>query len=136
MSAVRISLTKPAWLQRTPPQTDPKVRRKYERTIAYFTQMWRATPDWYRTSRYHMSAFYAVKKKARELRRAGKDVHVDHIVPLLSPIVCGLNVHWNLQILDAGPNNIKSNHMWPGHPCEALTLGLCDVEPHQMRLAI
>lgn len=39
--------------------------------------------------------------------------HVDHIVPLKSPIVCGLHVHYNLRPIPAVENLKKGNRLWP-----------------------
>lgn len=53
---------------------------------------------------------------SRVTKETGKPHHVDHIVPLISPLVCGLHVEHNLQILDAVANIRKSNKSWPDMP--------------------
>lgn len=80
----------------------------------YWSNIQRAVPKWYEADK--VSALY---KRADRL-----GVHVDHIVPLRSPIVCGLHCYDNLQLLPEKANLSKSNHMWPDHPCEPMTLDL------------
>lgn len=65
------------------------------------------TPSWLTVEhRLQISAIY-IEAAAR--RRAGEDVHVDHIVPLRGINVSGLHVPWNLAIIPASVNQRKSN---------------------------
>ena len=41
---------------------------------------------------------------------------VDHIVPLISPIVCGLHVIDNLRVIPRTQNRAKGNRQWPDMP--------------------
>ena len=71
----------------------------------------RATPAWRDASRIR-----EIYKEAESRRAAGEDVHVDHIVPLRSKLVCGLHVEANLAIIPARENVVKSNRAWPDMP--------------------
>jgi hypothetical protein len=68
-----------------------------------------ATPKW-----ADRSAIAAIYRQARELKRElGEEWHVDHIVPLQSPVVCGLHCEANLQLLPGAENMKKGNRYWP-----------------------
>ena len=67
----------------------------------------RALPAWADLDK--IAIVYAEAQKA-------PGMHVDHIVPLQSDLVCGLHVHHNLQILPATVNLSKGNYHWPDMP--------------------
>jgi hypothetical protein len=54
--------------------------------------------------------------KAIYASAAIRGLTVDHIVPLQSPLVCGLHCEANLQLLPAGENSRKGNRWWPDMP--------------------
>ena len=62
-----------------------------------------ATPSWVDHT--------ALRKIYEQAVRAGK--HVDHIIPLQHPDVCGLHVPWNLQLLTPTENMRKRNKFVP-----------------------
>lgn len=125
--SVPIKKSKPNWLSKQD-ENDPNISYSYRRSIRYFKQLYKAWPDW---CAEHPD-FKKIYDEARTRRKSGEDVHVDHIVPIMSNIVCGLHVPWNLRVIPAKSNMSKSNDMWPGHPYE--NLELFDYEPQQLRL--
>ncbi len=113
---------KPAWLLACEATKRAKI------SVQYWTKIYWATPPWLDdVQRKRMKQLYLSAD-------AAKGEHVDHIVPLRSPIVCGLHVPWNLQILNASQNYAKSNHIWPGHPYENKELFSTTPEPYQKEL--
>jgi hypothetical protein len=65
-----------------------------------------ATPDW-----VDRKAMRYVELHAQRLR-----CQVDHIVPIDHPLVCGLNVPWNLRIISRLENAQRSNRWWEYTP--------------------
>lgn len=71
-------------------------------------QKLKATPPWLtKEHREQIEAFYIESRRLSDL--TGIIHHVDHIVPLISKVVCGLHVPWNLQVIPAQENLKKSN---------------------------
>lgn len=67
-----------------------------------------ATPIWLtKEDRRKMREMYETAQLYTEV--LGEPFHVDHIVPISHPLVCGLHVPDNLQILPASENIEKSN---------------------------
>ena len=68
-----------------------------------------ATPGW--ANKNYIEDCYA--NAAVRKKRDGTEWHVDHIVPLKSPLVCGLHCEDNLQVIPGKDNAKKSNKYWP-----------------------
>lgn len=67
-----------------------------------------ATPSWLTGDHWkQIRQFYS--EAQRKSRQTGIEHHVDHVVPLKSPIVCGLHVPWNLQVITESENSRKRN---------------------------
>lgn len=80
---------------------DTSVRRRRHRE---------ATPAWItKDERLKMRELYVQARKLTEL--AGEPYVVDHIVPLISDVVCGLHVPWNLRVITRAENARKSNKL-------------------------
>lgn len=110
-------------------------RRYYEKNIEKMRERARA---WVRENPVHAAGRRALRRAAEkratpawadrvEIQRRydwaqllseefGQVFHVDHVVPLTSPIVCGLHWHGNLAVIPATENQRKSNRRWPDMP--------------------
>lgn len=71
-----------------------------------------STPSWANPDKIRW--FYERAKHIETV--SGKKMHVDHIVPLVSPLVCGLHCEHNLRVIPAEKNLRKSNRYWPNMP--------------------
>lgn len=126
----------PAWLTpgRDISHTSITNRKHYERSIRYYTQLHAATPKWLTDKQ--VQQMRATYKECDRRRARGEDVCVDHVVPVCSRLVCGLNVPWNLEVINAVANARKGNTWWPDHPHETLPLFPLTYEPHQLKLLV
>lgn len=128
----QITKTKPPWMEEGFNEERAKTDRNYLLRWNYFFVLFRAWPDWAN----YPDEFRAVYGECKRQRERGRDVEVDHIVPLRSKLVCGLHVPWNLQVITSAENLLKSNKWWPDCPFEQTELDIPWhlLRPHQMRL--
>jgi hypothetical protein len=103
----RVRQSKDKWL-RDNPEKRKQVNREYmKRNQEYYTQyatlyirrLNKAKPKW-----VNEEQLLAIYKEAKE-----RGLEVDHIIPLKHPLVCGLHVPNNLQLLTRTQNARKSN---------------------------
>lgn len=109
--------SKPNWLSKQS-EHDPNLSPSYRRSVRYFRKLYQAWPEWCAEH----NDFKEIYTEAKQRRKDGEDVQVDHIVPICSDIVSGLHVPWNLAIIHRKENMKKSNHTWPDMPYEQLML--------------
>jgi hypothetical protein len=64
-----------------------------------------------------LDAMEAVYAEAQRIQaETGVPQHVDHVVPILSKLVCGLHCEANLEVIPASVNTSKQNRYWPDMP--------------------
>lgn len=89
------------WAKRNPDKLRAKDARRRSQEL-------KAQPLW--LSGKHKQEIDNIYNLARDCELvSGEKYHVDHIVPLQGKTVCGLHVPWNLQVLPASVNIVKSN---------------------------
>lgn len=99
----------------------PPVRQKGKEGERHRAQTVRATPPW--TDFDEKCAVYEMYAIARRLTRETGELYVvDHIVPKMGKIVCGLHVSWNMQVIHWLANAKKGAWSWPDMPFEQLEL--------------
>ena len=65
-----------------------------------------------RSRKKQATPFWSDLDKIQEIyKNCPSDMTVDHIIPITSPLVCGLHVSWNLQYLTRSENSKKGNSL-------------------------
>lgn len=89
----------------------------------------RAIPKW--ADRQAIAAVYATARRLTDMFAGTKVAavfHVDHIVPLRSPFVCGLHVENNLRAIPSYVNEAKNNRDWPDSAMPATQCSIPDMQ--------
>ena len=71
-----------------------------------------ATPEW--ADEFIIVEAYELAQSRS--KATGVTHHVDHIVPLISRIVCGLHCEFNVRVIPETENVSKGNRHWPDMP--------------------
>jgi hypothetical protein len=96
----------------------PPVRQPGKEGQLHRAQTRRATPPW--ADREEIKKAYRYAKRLSAWM--GELYVVDHIVPKINPIVCGLHVGWNLRVIHWLENAQKGAFTWPDMPMEQAVL--------------
>lgn len=71
-----------------------------------------AIPNW--LTQEDLNTIKCLYTKAKELgAETGDRYEIDHIIPLVHPLVCGLHIPRNLQVISAKENRVKGNKFTP-----------------------
>ena len=83
--------------------------------LARRTRMKLACPKWLSEfDKFYINELYDLASKRSNLLNS--KFCVDHIVPIMSDLVCGLHCPDNLEIISSAENMKKSNRYWPDMP--------------------
>ncbi len=107
--------------------------KRRDTTSKYKAAKLRATPSW--ADQQKITQIYQLAVEIE--RRTGQRMHVDHIIPLQHPLVCGLHCEHNLQILP-GPENESKRNKWSPEAAyaEPRLPGLDQPKPTQEAMAL
>ena len=75
-----------------------------------YAQKVKATPRWLTDEQLRAIEQFYLMAAERSLQ-TGLAFQVDHVIPLLNDLVCGLHVPWNLQVLLKDENQRKGNRL-------------------------
>ena len=113
-----VSATIKAWKERYPGRHEQAIRNWVIRNPGKVNAKWmkreaskrQRTPSWLTDEDFWMME-QAYDIAAKRTQMLGIPFHVDHIVPLQGKTVSGLHVPWNLQVITAKANRMKSNKL-------------------------
>jgi|SRR5208282_699323 len=108
------------WIKKNPDKSraiDRRFRERHPDVVNANSAVRRAAkrnaiPSW--SNKQYIDDMYMLAQLVSEF--TGEQYHVDHIVPLTAPLVCGLHVEHNLQVIPAVRNHEKNNRVWPDMP--------------------